>query len=75
MQTPPKGEGGAARSLWIHAHDLEVDIGFLEARIGLLADLLAKLVLAHHLLLDDAAVLALVLDDDELARVGGDGGA
>jgi hypothetical protein len=66
--------GGVSRLL-ILADDLEVDIGFLEARIGLLADLHAELILAHHVLLDDAAVLVLVLDDHELARVGGNGGA
>jgi len=71
--TPPKM--AARRGLRILADDLEVDIGFLEVRIGLLADLLGELVLAHHVLLDHAAVLVLVLDDHELARVGGDGGA
>ena len=66
---------GGASQLTDFADDLEVDIGLLEARIGLLADLLGELVLAHHVLRDHAAVLVLVLDDHKLARVGGDGGA
>jgi hypothetical protein len=47
----------------------------LEAQIGLLAYLLAEIGLTGHLLLDDAAMLVGVLDDDELIVSSGEGRA
>ena len=58
-------------SLRIVQNNLEVDIGLVHARIGLLPDLHAELVLADEVLLDHAAMLVGILDDDELAGVVG----
>ena len=55
--------------LWSIAENLDVDIGLFAGRIALLADLHVHLILADGLLLDDAAMLVLVLDDEE--AVGG----
>src|SRR3990172_3528973 len=65
----------AARKMLLRsvADHLDIDVGFRARGIALLADLHAELVLADHVLLDNAAVLVLVLDNDELAAIGGNG--
>ena len=55
-----------AKSLRLDADDLDVDLGLFAGLIDLLTDLDRLLVRHVRLALDDAAVLVLVLDDEEL---------